>query len=405
MAIIAVKPNSVPAAPVEREFHLFDGGPPLRLLRLWGRLDPQHQHVWRRAVIVVCLGWLPLLALALLALATGQENIWQAFLRDASVHARSLIVAPMLVLAEAICIPRLGALAHTFRSRGLVALGGLPAYDQIVQSIQRLRDWWLIEGLAVVLAYVLAILIVEYIPASFLPDWHQGSEDAPLGRSLASWWHALVSLPLLLVLIFGWCWRVFLWARYLWLVAQLDLRLVAAHPDGAAGLMFVSYSLNIFSILGSAIGVIVVGTELAHLLAGGAVTLEQLARVTFATVAFVLLIFMAPLASFCNVLLRSWRLSIDRYGELAQRVGVSLEDKWMRGPAAPETSEPLSSPDFSAVADLFQSVEKAYGMRLAPVSLRSILALAAASALPFGVVALVFVPFDKVLENLLGLFL
>jgi len=53
-----------------------------------------------------------------------------------------------------------------------------------------------------VLAYVSAVLIIMNVPASFLPDWHRSWADAPLGRSLASWWHALVTLPLLLILVF-----------------------------------------------------------------------------------------------------------------------------------------------------------------------------------------------------------
>ena len=205
--------------------HLFDGGPPMRLLRLWGRFDPEHRHVWRRSLIVVGIGWWPLLVLALLAYADGYAQVWDAFLRDASVHARSLIAAPLLILAEAICIPRLGEIARCFRERGVVPASQMPAYEAIVQSILRLRDWRLAEALAVVLAYVVALLVIRQVPTSFLPDWHR---SGTLDRSLASWWNALVALPLLLVLLLGWFWRFFLWARYLWLVSRLELRLVAS---------------------------------------------------------------------------------------------------------------------------------------------------------------------------------
>jgi len=397
--------RSAEQAPTDQELRLFDGGPPLRVLRLWGRFDPDHQHVLRRALIVVGVGWLPLLLLALLSLTAGRDDVWLAFLRDASVHARSLLVAPLLVLAEAVCIPRLGELAHTFRERELLPASALPGYERVVRSIQWLRDWWLIEALALVLAYAMAILIVQTVPASYLPNWHQAAGSAPMGRSLASWWHALVSLPLLLILMLGWCWRVLLWALFLWRVSRLDLQLVAAHPEGAAGLMFLSHSLSSFALLGAAIGIIVAATELGHLLAGGTIAPELLGRVALGTVAFALVVFVAPLLSFCTPLLRTWRHDVQAYGALAQRVGVSLEDRWMRAPPSPETADPLSSPDFSAVTDLFQTVEKAYGLRMVPVELRSLLPLAVATALPFGVVALTLVPFDKVLEKVLGMFL
>lgn len=391
------------ATPPDRELQLFDGGPPLRLLRLWGRFDPAHRHVVRRALIVACIGWLPLLALALVALAAGNDSVWQAFLRDASVHARSLVVAPLLVLAEAVCIPRLGVLALTFRDRGIVAAAQVPAYERVIRSIVRWRDWWPAEALALVLAYVVALLVMKYVPNSFLPDWHRVPGGAH-ERSLASWWHALVSLPLLLVLLFGWFWRVFLWARFLWRVSHLPLRLVAAHPEGAAGLMFVSFSLSSFSILGFAIGVLVAATELGHLVAGGAVSIEQLGRAAFGTVVVVLVAFVAPVLSFVGPLLRTWQQAVRSYGTLAQRVGVAMEDKWLHGPPSEATSDPLGSADFSAETDLFQTVQSAYSMRVLPVDLRNVLMLMASTALPFGIVALALVPFDEVLEKLLGLF-
>jgi hypothetical protein len=44
-------------------------------------------------------------------------------------------------------------------------------------------------------------------------------------------------------------------------------------------------------------------------------------------------------------------------------------------------------------------------MRLVSIDLRSALSHGVATALPFGVVALALLPFDKVLEKLLGMFL
>ncbi|MDM0034412.1 hypothetical protein QTI33_19915 [Variovorax sp. J22P271] len=387
------------------DLDLFDGGPPLRLLRLWGRFDPWHRHVVRRALVVIALGWLPLMALALVSGAYGHAEVLAAFLRDASVHARSLLAAPLLVLAEALCIPRLGAIAQSLGTRGIVPPSEGPAYEAVVRSIRRLRDSWMVEAFAVVLACAAALLLVSHVPAAFLPDWHRGDASAPLGRSLASWWHALVSLPLLLVLLLGWVWRLCLWAHYLWRVSRLKLRLVVSHPEGAAGLMVVGYSLRDFSPVGVAIGIIVAATELAHVVAGGAGSPEQLGRLALGTVGVVVVLFTAPLLVFSPPLLAAWRRGVVDYGALVQRVGEAFEDKWMAGPATPDTSEPLSSGDFSAVTDLYQSAGNAFTMRLVAVDLRSLLALAASTALPFGVVALAMVPFDKLFDQLVGMLL
>ncbi|MBO9648673.1 MAG: hypothetical protein J7605_09185 [Variovorax sp.] len=390
--------------PANAEADMFNGGPPLRLLSLWGRFDPTHQHVLRRATIVVCIGWLPLLLLAVVSYANGHEDVWRAFWRDASVHARSLIVAPLLILAEAICIPKLGATAQIFRQRAIVPDSQVPAYEKVVRSILWLRDWWVVEAIAVLLAYVIAALVMRNVPSTFLPDWHRGDGTLPLGRSSASWWNGLVSLPLLLVLLLGWLWRLFLWARYLLLVSRLKLRLVAVHPEGAAGLMFVGYSLRAFGVLGVAIGTIVAATELAHVWAGAPVGPDQLGFVALGTIVAVVLVFAAPLLVFFRPLLRCWEEGVVLYGALTQRVGEALEDKWMRGPPSDETEEPLSTGDFSATTDLFQSAANLYSLRFVPIDLNSVIALAVATALPFGVVALALVPFDKLLQHVLSMF-
>jgi len=399
-----------PAPPIAgaappREAGLFDGGPPLGLLRLWGRIGEGSRNVRRRALAVILIGWLPLLVLALLAQFNERPGVWTAFLHDASAHARTLLVSPLLILAELICIPRLGAIAETFRTRGLVPASQVADFDAILSGVMRLRDSWVAEAAAVVLAYLAAFVLVTFVPTSFLPDWHRGLSEGVQTRSLASWWNALVSLPILLVLLFGWVWRWFLWNRFLWKVSRLDLRLVAAHPEGAAGLMFVGFSLRAFMIIGLAIGVLVAATELAHVLAGSAATPEQLAAVALATVVCVLLLFTAPLLAFTEPLLRTWRAAVISYGALAQRVGQAFEDKWMHNPIDEETAQPLATGDFSAVTDLYQTTSLAYSLRLMPLDLRSLVALAISTALPFGIVALALVPFDKVMDKLLGMFL
>ena len=93
------------------------------------------------------------------------------------------------------------------------------------------------------------------------------------------------------------------------------------------------------------------------------------------------------------------------YGALAQRMGEALEDKWMFGPPGEDTAEPLSSDNFSAATDFFQTASNVYRMRVAPVDLRGLAVLAAATALPFGIVALALVPFDKLLQKLVGMLL
>jgi hypothetical protein len=95
------------------------------------------------------------------------------------------------------------------------------------------------------------------MPAELVPAWRRGPE----GRALnpAGWWHLVVSVPLLLFFAGGWLWRLLAWTRFLWRAAHLPLRLAVAHPDLAAGLKFVGFSVRDFAPLGMAVGVVFAG--------------------------------------------------------------------------------------------------------------------------------------------------
>jgi hypothetical protein len=392
-----------PAEPVEWQHDiLFAGGPPTVFFQ---RIGVGRWQLRQRAAMVAAVGWLPLLLLALASLAVGEPQVWQAFCSDASVHARSLIVAPLLVLAEGICIRRLGAIGFVFMQRRLVAASQEPAYRALLEKIRRLRDLRWLEIAAVGLAFAAALLVARNAPPGFVPDWHRGSPAMPLGRSLASWWHTLVSLPLLLMLLLGWMWRWILWIRFLWGVSRLELRLVAAHPDGAAGLMFVSFSLRAFAVLGLAAGVLVAAATFAHARSGSSGNLELLAMSMLGTMAFVLVCFAAPVLVFSGKLIDLWHRSNLSYGVLAQSAGVAFEDNWMRQAGEPEARRLLGSNEASALADLYQVAQGAGALRLLPVDMRSLLVLAAATGLPFALVALALMPMDWLLSHVLKFFL
>lgn len=81
-----------------------------------------------------------------------------------------------------------------------------------------------------VVAYLSVIPMTLYLSSDFIPLWQQ----TPAGSfSVAGWWHLLVSLPLLLILLFGWFWRMILWARFL--VAHGITRSSAKGKEEGAG--------------------------------------------------------------------------------------------------------------------------------------------------------------------------
>ena len=202
---------------------------------------------------------------------------------------------------------------------------------------------------------------------------------------------------MLLVLFLGSLWRVFLWARFLWLMSRLDLRLVAAHPDLAAGLKFVSYSIRAFSPVGLAIGVVAAGRMANGVLIHGEALYAHEPAV-IGLVVFVTVVFCGPVTIFWGKLRQAWSDGVFRYGAIAGGMGRTFEHKWFDGRRISESA--LAVPDFSEVTDLYQFVGNVYLMKLVPMDAWSVVTLIVMTLLPMVPVALLSLPLDVVLETL-----
>lgn len=388
--------SSGPGPPPDRG--LFDGGPPLRLEAWLGLVKPGEPHVFRRAVLAVLIGWLPLAVLAAVQSLVLQRDALGPFLSDFSVHARSLITAPVFILAEAFLVPRLGGIAQHFLDAGLVTEPDLPRFHAARASTLRLRDSAVVEALVIGLAYAIAVAALASIPPAEVPAWQRGTGQPPV-FSLAGWWHALVSLPLLAVLLLGWMWRAFLWTRFLWLMSRLDLRLIPAHPDHTAGLLFVGYSVRACGVLGFALGAIVAGSAANGVAHQGASLLSYRYHIA-ALVVFVVLLFSGPLLTFTGRLLREWRRGVFDYGALADGLGRRFEKKWFHHEVGEDA---LQAADFSATTDLYSVAANVYAMRVVPVDRKSVFLLVIMTLAPFLPVLLIAVPLDTLFSDLANL--
>jgi len=382
---------------------LFDGGPPVRLQRSLGLIKPDNPRIIYRAVLAGIIGWAPLVVLTL-----AQDSAWwgekvQSLLFDFAVPARFLIVAPLFVFAESICIPRLGRIVRHFLEARLVLESDRPRFDAAIASTRQLRDSTTVEIITLVLAYSVVIALIHYVPAGEFQAWHKSGDSGHEVFSLAGWWHALVSAPLITVLFFGWLWRLFLWGRLLLHLSRLDLQLIPAHPDHAAGLKFVSQSLQAFSPLGFALGAIVAGFVANHVVHAG-IPLAAYLYLVGGLVVGVVILFSGPLLLFSKKLFLTKRHGIFTYGALAIGEGQQFERKWLnRADGIDEAA--LEVPDFSATTDLYQVVANVYDMSTVPLDLKDLIPLAIATLLPFAPVALMAVPLDVLLQGLVSLLL
>jgi len=372
---------------------LFEGGPPLGLLRRVGLVGVRQFGVIQRAAFVVLLGWLPLVFLSELqglALHTGSAI---SLLRDAGVHARYLLAAPLLILAEAGCGRRLSATLSHFFEAGLIPDGERTRFDDAVASSSTLFNSSTAEIVIIALAYFLAATALVSLPTEQVPAWIRPGSVVPV-YSLAGWWHILVSLPLLLIAILTWMWRLALWTRLLWLIARLDLHLIASHPDRAAGLGFLAISVRGFLVVTASFGLIAAGRSANIVLLGGALPTQQFA-LTVGMLLIVGALFVAPLLVFTPKLTKAWRDGALEYGTLAHRLGSAFEDKWLGGDKGIEQTA-LEKPDFSATTDLYAITANVYALRLIPIDILSLVMLGSAMLLPFIPVALLAVPLDVI---------
>jgi hypothetical protein len=385
-----------------RDEDLFEATSPFTVFQRMGLQSRRMHSLGRHVFWIVLVGWVPLIILSALQSLGWHTDSFRSLMNEIGVHARYLIAAPLLVVAHARCAPQLNAILHQFVDAGIVRDTSRSRFHAALTDTRRLLASATAKIAIIALAYLIAASAIYSHDYSELPHWFRyGGETQTY--SLAGWWHLLVSLPLLLVLIFSLLWRLVLWTRLLRSISRLDLQLVASHPDHAAGLGFVGHSTRAFSTAALAL-MTIVAARAAHLvLTGGHLTTSNL-LFNLGMVATVLAIFIFPLTMFSPVLLKTWQSASLRYDGLAERVGAAFETKWLDLDKNDRQSA-LETPDFSATADLYSVVTNAHAVRLVPVSIKNLTVLTGMTVIPFVPVLFIAIPPATLFQHLKGLLL
>jgi hypothetical protein len=235
-----------------------------------------------------------------------------------------------------------------------------------------------------------------YVPPDELPSWYWLKSDYQV-LSLAGWWNALVSAPLFILLFFGWLWRVFLWARFLWLMSRLNLRLIPSHPDHAGGLMFLGDSLRAFWLVSFALGAVVAG-QVANRITLYGESLATFKHIAIGLVVFELILFLGPLTLFIGKLRETRRRGDFEYGALAGEVGRQFERDCLNRERGAFEEGP-NTQDFSSAANIYGIVANVYGTKDFPFGLRNLGLLIAVALAPFAPVALMVMPLTEIIRD------
>jgi hypothetical protein len=210
-----------------------------------------------------------------------------------------------------------------------------------------------------------------------------------------------VSLPIFSFFIMRWLWRILLWWRFLWRVSRLDLKLIATHPDRAAGLGFLGYVHMAFGafLVPVAASVAARGVQWVQW-GGGTLTSLRNALIAFGVIA--LAIVLAPLLAFVPKLLATKREGLLDYSKLGTDYTRGFDQKWVRD--ARSTDEPLlGTADLQSLADLANSFQVIQGMRVVPILRENLIALVAAIALPMLPFLFVVLPLEQMLKQVASL--
>jgi hypothetical protein len=385
-----------------QDFSLVLGGPLFQLLRRAHLSDGALMLVRQRIIVLSLLTWLPLLVLSALEGQVFGGRAAVPFLLDVEVHIRFLVALPLLIVAELVVHQRMRFVVKQFLERQVIPERAMPRFDAAIASAFRLRNSVLAEVLLVAFVYGVGVLIIwrQYMVLA-AATWYATPAVGGSTLSLAGVWYGYVSVPLFQFLLLRWYFRLVIWARFLWQVSRIELRLVPTHPDRVGGLGFLSNTVYAFTPLAVAHGALLAGMFANRIFYLGATLLDFKVEIAVMLI-FLLCVVLGPLLVFAPQLAQAKRTGNREYGTLAQRYVREFDTKWLRG-GAPADEPVVGSADIQSLADLANSFEVVRTMRLAPVTKEAILQLAAATLAPVVPLALTMMSLEELLKRLFGI--
>jgi len=355
-------------------FDLVGRGPSFRMAQRFGFNRPDRPRRIRKILLLILVTWVPLVLLSLVAGHAFGNRVAVTLLRDPVILSRFLFVLPLLALAEIVVERSLGVQARQFLASGVVPAGEADKLEAAKAEALRLRESVVAEGVIVVLAVAIAIIVQVVI--------RFGSEESTWKRSdagitLAGWWYILVSLPILFFFLLRWLWIFLLWSRFLFRISRLGLELTPTHPDRAGGLGFLGWGLASFGLVLMAISAVLSGSlayEIVH--RGSSLNILKYHIMIFVVLAIVIL--HAPLIVFTGRLARCRFRGLLDFGSLIGDHDRAFNEKWLKS----QGSSLLGSAHMGSLAHMSPVYEQVERMQLLPWDKQALIVLVAAALIP-----------------------
>ncbi len=187
-----------------------------------------------------------------------------------------------------------------------------------------------------------------------------------------------------------------MWARFLRSTTQLNLRLIAAHPDHLGGLGFLEAALLGQLPFSFCLGVGLAGAIANRVFHEGQKVLAY-RFLAPALIAVALLISVAPYFLFTPTLMQMRRRGMLRYGAFARAVGEQFEQKWLNRTDG-LNEDVLQTQDFSATCDLYSVVHNIEEIRIVPVAAINVYVFVIAALIPCIPVFIAAIPLDVLMK-------
>ena len=256
------------------------------------------QFTRRRVLAVIAITWVPLLVLSILEGHAWGSGVALTFLKDVETHVRLLIAAPLLLYAEVRVHRGIPSIVREFVVTGLVTDAARPRFDAAIASALRLRNSVVAELLLLAFVYAVGIPFVWRDQVALdVNSWYATAADGRLHPFVAGWWAALVAMPVFQFLCLRWYFRMLIWARFMWQVSRIPLKLEPLHPDGTAGLHFLALSERAYRPVLLGLGTVLAGMMANRIFYAGAKLVDFKVEIV-GTVALLTFAVLGPLLFF-----------------------------------------------------------------------------------------------------------
>ena len=377
------------------EFLLAHGGPFYALQRQLGLLHADAFRAGSRALLFVALAWGVPLVLCLIAGSAYGAATDNPYLLDLGAWARFFIAVALFLLMEKKVEKQLRTYIIQFVRAPLLAPESFEAAATAVSRALKRRDANIAEAICLLIAVLISLILYKRLMNLDAATWVVHVAQAGNSLTLAGWWVVIVSNTLFSFLLFRWLWRLCVWGLLLRELAGLELRLVAAHPDGKGGLAFLGQYPNAYATFVFAVSC-VLGAAVAHELMDATLTTTTYGFIMAGWLVVILVLFAIPLQAFNKPIGKLKEQTLLAYSARATQHHRALERELLgRNISASEDSDTATTGDIPDPAKAYAATRKLSGMLVSRVAL---LPLSVAALLPLVAAGTTQLPLKDILK-------